>query len=95
MARGDLDKRVKQLEHQVVKSQPQKPVKSIIVDESNYLEKEAEILQAEQDGIEIIVIHTFDGKRGAEPSEGYAEYIKRSARNGAKANACRNRTDLE
>lgn len=79
MAKGGLDKRIEQLEWQVLESQPQKPVKSILVDESNYLEREAEILQAEQDGIEIIAIHVIDGRRGAEPTEGYRDYLNRRA----------------
>ena len=75
MARGDLEKRVTLLESQI--SRPQEPVDVIIVDESDYLEKKAIILQAEEEGRFIIVICGIDGRKKAEPTGGYADFLKR------------------
>jgi len=74
MRKGDLEKRVMRLESQIVK--PQEPVEIIFVNESNYLEKEKEIKQAEKEGYLVIAIHEISGREGEEPTDGYAEYLK-------------------
>ena len=49
--------------------------KIFIVDESNYLEKEVEIQQAENEGHHVIAIHSISCRLNDEPTGGYAEYL--------------------
>ena len=78
MTKGNVEKRIAQLENHAERSRPQKSVDSILVDDSNYLKKEADILQAQKEGVELIVINTINGRNDEEESAGYAEYLERS-----------------
>jgi len=78
---ASLEKRVESLEQQV--GQGLKPVKTIIVDHSNYLEKEKEIEEAEAGGYMVIQINSV-AALNSKPHPDHIEYHRWLDRNRAK-----------